>query len=240
MRILLIETDSVLLQTISDYLKKNRVTVDSIDYVNAMQYIRTNIYDVIVLDIMLSNSIGLSILETLRQEKYSVPVILISDKSSLQDKLMGFDRGADDYITKPLLVEELFARIKAMCKRKGELKQAIVTFGDLTLNMDNCELISTNTQQAVKLSLKEYQILQLLFDNPKQIITKERIIEKIWGNDNDIEYNNVEVYISFIRRKLEYLKVQTQIRTARGIGYSLEERRTSAAVSDIRKLNASK
>lgn len=240
MRILLIETDSVLLQTISDYLKKNRVTVDSIDYVNAMQYIRTNIYDVIVLDIMLSNSIGLSILETLRQEKYSVPVILISDKSSLQDKLMGFDRGADDYITKPLLVEELFARIKAMCKRKGELKQAIVTFGDLTLNMNNCELISTNTQQAVKLSLKEYQILQLLFDNPKQIITKERIIEKIWGNDNDIEYNNVEVYISFIRRKLEYLKVQTQIRTARGIGYSLEERRTSAAVSDIRKLNASK
>ena len=125
-------------------------------------------------------------------------------------------------MTKPFSTDELLARVRALTRRKGEVKEDAVTFGDLTLNKNNCELQKVGGD-AIKLSLKEFQIIELLFENPRQIIKKERIIEKIWGGDSDAEYNNVEVYISFIRKKMEQLKVKTYIRTARGIGYSLEE-----------------
>ena len=138
------------------------------------------------------------------------------------DKVRGLDCGADDYMTKPFSTDELLARVRALTRRKGDVKEDTVTFGDLILNKNTCELQKVGGE-AIKLSLKELQIIDLLFENPKQIIKKERIIEKIWGGDSDAEYNNVEVYISFIRKKLEAIKVKTTIRTSRGIGYSLDE-----------------
>ena len=148
--------------------------------------------------------------------------MLLTAKDDVSDKVAGLDCGADDYMTKPFSTEELLARVRALTRRKGELRDDSRQFGDLILSSKNCELQSEDGK-AIKLSLKEYQILDRLFDNPHQIITKEQLIDKIWGGDSNIEYNNVEVYISFIRKKIENLGVTTRIRTARGIGYSLED-----------------
>ena len=178
--------------------------------------------DLILLDIMLPGMDGITILKTLREEKNQVPVLLLTAKDDISDKVKGLDCGADDYMTKPFSTDELLARVRALTRRKGDVKEETITLGDLTLNKNNCELQKVGGE-AIKLSLKEFQIIDLLFENPHQIIKKERIIEKIWGGDSDAEYNNVEVYISFIRKKMEQLKVKAQIRTARGIGYSLEE-----------------
>ena len=171
---------------------------------------------------MLPGIDGITILKTLRENHNNVPVIFLTAKDDVTDKITGLDAGADDYLTKPFSSDELLARVRALSRRKGELKEESVTFGDLTLNKKNCELQSADGE-AIKLSLKEYQILDLLFENPHQIITKEQLIEKIWGGESNAEYNNVEVYISFIRKKIENLKVSIRIRTARGIGYSLED-----------------
>ncbi len=222
MRILLVEDEVRLSQALVEIFQKNRYGVDAV-YTGpeGLQYARSGIYDIIVLDIMLPGMDGISVLRVLREEKNQVPVLLLTAKDEIQDKVKGLDCGADDYMIKPFSTDELLARIRALTRRKGDVREDSVTFGDLILNKSNCELQKVGGE-SIKLSLKEFQIIDLLFENPKQIIKKERIIEKIWGGDSDAEYNNVEVYISFIRKKLEQLKVNTQIRTARGIGYSLE------------------
>jgi DNA-binding response OmpR family regulator len=223
MRILLVEDEVRLSQALVEIFQKNRYGVDAVySGPDGLRYAQSGIYDVIILDIMLPGMDGLSVLRALREEKNSVPVLMLTAKDEIQDKVNGLDDGADDYMTKPFSTDELLARVRALSRRKGEVKEDVVTFGDLTLNRSTCELQKVNGG-AVKLSLKELQIIELLYENPHQIIKKERIIEKIWGGDSDAEYNNVEVYISFIRKKMEQLGVTTQIRTARGIGYSLEE-----------------
>ncbi|MBQ2206930.1 MAG: response regulator transcription factor [Treponema sp.] len=203
--------------------QKNKYCVDAV-YTGpeGLKYAQSGIYDAIVLDIMLPGMDGITILRTLREEKNDVPVLFLSAKDEIADKVKGLDCGADDYMTKPFSTDELLARVRALTRRKGEVKEDTLTFGDLTLDKNKCELQKVGGA-SVKLSLKEFQIIELLFEAPHQVIKKERIIEKIWGGDSDAEYNNVEVYISFIRKKMDYLKVQTVIRTARGIGYSLEE-----------------
>ena len=223
MRVLLVEDEEGLSQALVEIFKKNRISIDAVlDGKEGLKYAESGIYDVLVLDIMLPGIDGISILKTLRENHNNVPVIFLTAKDDVTDKITGLDAGADDYLTKPFSIDELLARVRALSRRKGELKEDSVTFGDLTLNKKNCELQSS-TGEAIKLSLKEYQILDLLFENPHQIITKEQLIEKIWGGDSNAEYNNVEVYISFIRKKIENLKVGIRIRTARGIGYSLED-----------------
>lgn len=223
MRVLLVEDEEGLSQALVEIFKKNRISIDAVlDGKEGLKYAESGIYDVLVLDIMLPGIDGISILKTLRENHNNVPVIFLTAKDDVTDKITGLDAGADDYLTKPFSSDELLARVRALSRRKGELKEDSVTFGDLTLNKKNCELQSS-TGEAIKLSLKEYQILDLLFENPHQIITKEQLIEKIWGDDSNAEYNNVEVYISFIRKKIENLKVGIRIRTARGIGYSLED-----------------
>jgi len=223
MRILLVEDEVRLSQALVEIFQKNRYGVDAV-YTGpeGLKYAQGGIYDAIILDIMLPGMDGISILRTLREEKNQVPVLLLTAKDDISEKVKGLDCGADDYMTKPFSTDELLARIRALTRRKGDVKEDIITVGDLVLNKNNCELQKVGGE-AVKLSLKEFQIVDLLFENPHQIIKKERIIEKIWGGDSDAEYNNVEVYISFIRKKLETLRVSTTIRTARGIGYSLEE-----------------
>ena len=223
MRILLVEDEVRLSQALVEIFQKNRYGIDAV-YTGpeGLQYAQSGIYDVVILDIMLPGMDGISILRALREEKNQVPVLMLSAKDEVQDRVKGLDFGADDYMTKPFSTDELLARVRALSRRKTDVKEDIITIGDLTLNKNNCELQNVGGE-AIKLSLKEFQIIDLLFENPHQIIKKERIIEKIWGGDSDAEYNNVEVYISFIRKKIEQLKVKTQIRTARGIGYSLEE-----------------
>lgn len=225
MRILLVEDEVRLSQALVEIFQKNKYGVDAV-YTgpDGLEYAQSGIYDLIILDIMLPGMDGITILRTLREAKNQVPVLLLTAKDEIGDKVRGLDSGADDYMTKPFSTDELLARIRALTRRKGDVKEDSVVFGDLILNKNNCELQKVNGD-SIKLSLKEFQIIDLLFDNPRQIIKKERIIEKIWGGDSDAEYNNVEVYISFIRKKMEALNVTTTIRTARGIGYSLEENR---------------
>ncbi len=223
MRVLLVEDESGLSQALTEIFKKNRINIDAVlTGTDGLRYAESKIYDVIILDIMLPGIDGITILKTLRENHNNVPVILLTAKDDISDKIAGLDAGADDYLTKPFSTDELLARVRALSRRKGDVKNDSTTFGDLTLSKKNCELQSSDGE-AIKLSLKEYQILDLLFEHPHQIITKEQLIDKIWGGDSNAEYNNVEVYISFIRKKIENLKVAVRIRTARGIGYSLED-----------------
>lgn len=223
MRVLLVEDEGGLSQALTEIFKKNRINIDAVlTGTNGLEYAESKIYDVIILDIMLPGIDGITILKTLRENHNNVPVILLTAKDEVSDKIAGLDAGADDYLTKPFSTDELLARVRALSRRKGDVKNDSTTFCDLTLSKKNCELQSA-AGDAIKLSLKEYQILDLLFEHPHQIITKEQLIEKIWGGDSNAEYNNVEVYISFIRKKIENLKVGVRIRTARGIGYSLED-----------------
>lgn len=222
MRILLIEDEVRLSQALVEIFQKNRYGIDAVyNGTDGLKYARSGIYDAIVLDMMLPEMDGITILKTLREEKNQVPVLFLTAKDDIDTKVRGLDCGADDYVTKPFSTEELLARVRALTRRKGEVIDSSLTVGDLILNKRKCEL-QKKEGNSIKLSLKEFQIVDLLFENPGQIINKERIIEKIWGGDSDAEYNNVEVYISFIRKKMEYLQVSTTIRTARGIGYSLE------------------
>lgn len=223
MRILLVEDEERLSQALVEIFKKNRIGIDAVlNGVDGLEYALGGAYDAIILDIMLPGMDGISVLKRLREAHNNVPVLLLTARDDVDDKVRGLDCGADDYLTKPFETKELLARIRALTRRKGEIREDNVTFGDLTLSKKNCELQSADGT-AIKLSLKELQILEMLFDFPHQVITKEQIIEKIWGGDGNAEYNNVEVYISFIRKKMEALHVNARIRTARGIGYSLEE-----------------
>ena len=221
MRILLVEDEIHLAQALTEILKKNMYAVDAVyDGQSGLEYALSGVYDLIILDIMLPKMSGIEILKNLRAEKMSVPVLMLTAKDEIEDKVAGLDYGADDYMTKPFSTDELLARVRALLRRKGEVVDDEVVFGDISLKLKKNELVCGENQ--VKLSLKEFQILELMMYNPDQILTKERIIDKIWGGDSDAEYNNVEVYISFLRKKLQFLGAKTEIKTVRGVGYSLE------------------
>ncbi|MCR4938809.1 MAG: response regulator transcription factor [Treponemataceae bacterium] len=221
MRILLVEDEVHLAQALTEILKKNMYAADAVhDGQQGLEYAMSGVYDLVILDIMLPKMSGIEVLKNLRAEKMSVPVLLLTAKDEIEDKVTGLDYGADDYMTKPFSTDELLARVRALLRRKGDVIDDELCFGDIALKLKKNELVSSNNQ--VKLSLKEFQILELLMYNPNQILTKERIIDKIWGGDSDAEYNNVEVYISFLRKKLQFLGAKTEIKTVRGVGYSLE------------------
>jgi DNA-binding response OmpR family regulator len=187
---------------------------------DGLEYGCTGLYDCIVLDIMLPIMDGLQVLRQLRKNKISTPVMLLTAKSEVEDKICGLDCGADDYLTKPFSTGELLARIRALTRRTGEVNLDTFDYQGLSLNKHTYMLSYSN--QSVKLSLKEYQIMEMLLKNPNQIITKERFIEKIWGFESDVEYNNLEVYISFLRKKLHSIQSKANIHTTRGVGYYLE------------------
>jgi DNA-binding response OmpR family regulator len=211
-----------LADALTEILKRNMYTVDtSYDGIEGLDNALTGVYDCIVLDVMLPGMNGFEILRTLRKEKISTPVLLLTAKSEIEDKINGLDYGADDYLTKPFVTGELLARIRALTRRKGEIiDENKLDYNGLELNKSTCSVVWQGND--VKLSLKEYQIMELLISNPHRILPKERIIEKIWGYESDVEYNNIEVYISFLRKKLSVISAPVQIKTARGIGYSLE------------------
>lgn len=222
MKLLVVEDEIQLADALSEILKRNKYSVDTVyNGIDGLDNALTGVYDCIILDIMLPGMNGLEVLGNIRAEKISTPVLLLTARSEIDDKINGLDCGADDYLTKPFVTGELLARIRALTRRKGEI------IDDNKLDYNGLELIKSTLSinwkgGDVKLSLKEYQIMELLIANPHQILPKERIIEKIWGYESDVEYNNIEVYISFLRKKLSIISAPVQIKTARGIGYFLE------------------
>ncbi|MBQ1464800.1 MAG: response regulator transcription factor [Ruminococcus sp.] len=222
MKILVVEDEVQLADALSEILRRNMYSVDTVyNGIDGLDNGLTGVYDCIILDIMMPGMNGIEVLKNLRREKISTPVIMLTAKSEIDDKINGLDCGADDYLTKPFVTGELLARVRAMTRRKGDIvDENRVEFGGMELHKNTCSI--SYSGKDVKLSLKEYQIMELLIANPRRILPKERIIEKIWGYESDVEYNNIEVYISFLRKKINSISAPVQIKTARGIGYSLE------------------
>ncbi len=221
MRILLVEDEPGLCTALSAILTKQNYTVDTaMDGISALNKALSGIYDGIILDIMLPRLNGLQILSALRKAQQNVPVLLLSAKAEIEDKIQGLDAGANDYMTKPFSTEELLARIRAMTRANGKVMTQTLSYLDLSLHLQSGYL-SCQSQQ-VQLGAKEFLIMEMFLRNPEQILTKEQLTQKVWGPDNQSEYNNVEVYISFIRKKIAAVKSSVQIRTIRGLGYLLE------------------
>lgn len=222
MRILIIEDEYPLADAISETLKKENFNVDIVtDGIDGENEALTGIYDLILLDIMLPGKNGFEILQSIKQEKIKTPIIMLTAKSQMNDKLQGLENGADDYITKPFHTRELLARIKNILKRTNDVDSINkLEFGDLTLNLDTCQ-INCN-ENFIVINGKELELLQLLMVNKGQVVDREVLANKIWGYDSEAEYNNVEVCITFIRRKFKILKTNVKIKTIRGIGYKLE------------------
>ena len=221
MRILIVEDETALADALTEILTQNGYLADAVyTGTDGLDYIRTGIYDLILLDIMLPGVDGLTILKTIRREKIHTPVILLTAKSELSDIITGLDAGSDDYLPKPFSTAELLARIRAISRRQGRYVEDSCTFEDLSLSKASMELSCQGT--AIRLGLKEFQLMELFLRNPHQVLPKALIIDKVWGPDTDTDYNNVEVYISFLRQKLQALNTRVSIKTNRGVGYSLE------------------
>lgn len=223
MRILLVEDEVGLADALVQIFAKNKYLADACyDGVSGLDNAMTDIYDIIILDIMLPKMNGLEVLRQLRQKKITTPVILLTAKDEIADKVAGLDVGADDYITKPFSTEELLARIRSLSRRNANvICENVLSFADITLNLSTYEMFCG--EKTFKLGLKEFHIMELLIRNGSIVISKEMLIEKIWGYESDAEYNNVEVYISFLRKKLSHIASRVSIKTVRGVGYCLEE-----------------
>ncbi|MBD0383980.1 response regulator transcription factor [Paenibacillus sedimenti] len=222
MRILIVEDEAHLAEALAQILQKHHYFVDVVhDGSSGLDYARSGIYDLLLLDIMLPGISGLALLQTIRKEGISTPVILLTARGETSDKVSGLDYGADDYIAKPFVTEELLARIRAALRRKGEvMPDHTIQYGDIELNTATLKLSCHGKE--IKLILKESELLQLLIMRKQAVTPKEMIIEKIWGFDSEAEHNNVEVYVSFLRKKLVHLNSAVGINTIRGVGYVLE------------------
>lgn len=222
MKILIIEDEYSLADAIAETLKKENFTVDIVtDGEKGENEALTNIYDLILLDIMLPNKDGFQILDNLRKEKIDTPIIILTAKSEMSDKLNGLENGADDYITKPFHMRELVARVKVILKRKTNVEDmSILEYHDLRLDVRTGKMTSYDNE--IPINGKELDLLEILLVNKNQIVNREILANKIWGYNSDTEYNNVEVYISFLRKKLKLIKSNVKIKAVRGIGYKLE------------------
>lgn len=225
MRILVIEDNVRLADTIADALRAENYMVDiANDGLQGYEDAASGIYDIVILDLMLPKMNGYEVLSTLRSDGNHIPVLILSARAELDDKIQGFRVGADDYVTKPFEIEELIMRIQAITRRRvpQAIDMQLLRAGDLAFDSNTCEISNTNTGKSMKISGKEMQLLEFLLINRNQVLEKEQIATKIWGYDSNAEYNNVEVYISFLRRKFQHLQVNTRIRAVRGVGYILE------------------
>ena len=223
MRILIVEDEKRLADTLAELLHRRGYAVDvSYDGVSGLDNARSGIYDLVLLDAMLPELDGFSLLQQLRAGGETVPVLMLTARSDLSDRVRGLDCGADYYLTKPFETEELLACIRALTRRQPELRNTdALTCGDIRLEKSSFSLCKG--ERSVRLSRKEFDMMELLMLNQHQVVTKETLLLKIWGYESDAEDNNVEVYISFLRKKLEHLHSSVKIRTIRMVGYCLEE-----------------
>lgn len=223
MRILIVEDEYSLADVIASKLKKEKYIVDiSTDGEEGYYNASTGIYDLIILDVMLPNMNGFEILKAIRKEGIESKVIMLTAKSMLEDKLEGLENGANDYLTKPFHIDELVARINIQLKNTTSREKNILEYGDLKLDMSKSKLIMIKTNDEVELVNKEFQLLEYLMQNPDQILSKDQIYDKIWGMESSIESNNLEVFLTFIRRKLKAINSKVNIKAVRGLGYRLE------------------
>ena len=222
MRILLVEDEKRMAQALCEILRLENYEVDH--YINGsdgLAAIESSIYDIVILDVMLPSINGYDIAKSVRARGITTPILMLSAKAELDDKVTGLDSGADDYLTKPFMTKELLARLRALGRRTLGTADGILTFADITLDTKTLTLSCVTNGQSVRLSEKEYRILEYLIANSGQILTREQLAVKIWGLESDAEYNNVEVYTSFTRKKLAFIEAKTEIKAVRGVGYEL-------------------
>ena len=222
MRLLLVEDEKQLSEALQQILIKNKYSVDAVyNGDEGLDYALTGVYDVIILDIMLPKLNGIEILKMIRKRKISTPVILLTAKGSVEDRILGLDSGADDYLPKPFSPDELLARLRALTRRNGDfINENILEFSDIKLNLSTYDMeVNDNS---ITLTQKEFEILKYFMQRPKLVVSKDDLITKLWGFDSDIEHNNIEVYISFLRKKLAYVESNVKITTIRRVGYRLE------------------
>jgi DNA-binding response OmpR family regulator len=221
MRILLAEDEKEMSNAIVAVLKHEHYSVDAVyDGQDALDYLETGLYDGAILDIMMPKMDGVSVLKEIRKKGMDVPVILLTAKSEIDDKVEGLDAGADDYLTKPFAMKELLARLRSITRRQGEVTDNVIEFSNLKLDRSTF-LISTETD-SLRLANKEFQMLEMLLSNPGQIISTEQFMDKIWGYDSETELNVVWVYVSYLRKKLSKIGAKVNIKAARGVGYLVE------------------
>ena len=222
MRILMVEDEKFLAKATAEIMKKHHYTVDlAHDGEYGLDLALTGIYDLLILDIMLPKMDGFAILEKIRKKGINTPVILLTARGEVEDRVRGLDLGADDYLPKPFHHAELLARLRALSRRKSDLQvDGSLRYGDLILAVNTLTL-SCGTEE-VKLPLKESQILEMLMQNKNLVLNKEQIIEKVWGYDSEAEENHVEVHISLIRKKMKKIATKTTIKTIRRLGYTLK------------------
>lgn len=222
MRILLIEDEKRMAQALCEILRDEKYDTDYYDNgIDGLMAGESDIYDVIILDVMLPGINGYEIAKKLRSKGISTPILMLTAKADVDDKVMGLDSGADDYLTKPFVIKELLARLRALTRRNSNNFDSSISFGDILVDSNNLTLSCTTNGQNVRLSEKEYRILEYFISNSGQILTREQLALKLWGYENDAEYNNVEVYMSFTRKKLAFVEAKTTIKAVRGVGYEL-------------------
>lgn len=220
MKLLLVEDEKRMAQALCELLRLEKYDVDHyIDGADGLYAIETGAYDLIVLDVMLPHKNGFEIAREARQKGIKTPILMLTAKSDLDDKVTGLDCGADDYLTKPFMTKELLARLRALARRNINTPDGSLAFGDITLNTSTSMLICGHN--SVRLGEKEFRLLEYLIANQGQILTREQLAVRIWGYESDAEYNNVEVYLSFTRKKLSFINSKTEIKAVRGVGYEL-------------------
>ncbi|MBQ3935072.1 MAG: response regulator transcription factor [Clostridia bacterium] len=222
MNILLVEDERALASAIKRILEKNGYRVDAVeDGQSAVDYAKAIEYQLIILDVMLPKMDGFEVLRILRRDKLRTPILMLTARSAVRDKVAGLNGGADDYLTKPFDTEELLARVGALTRRTGEVVLDELSFGDLTLNVNSALLCCGGN--SVQLSKKEFELMRMFLSNPANVLTKDAIISRVWGMDSEATDDNVEVYVSFLRKKMAFLKSGYTIRNIQKIGYRIEE-----------------
>lgn len=222
MRILLAEDERELSNALVTILKRGNYSVDAVyDGADALDYGLSENYDVIILDIMMPKMNGLDALKRLRESGVTTPVLMLTAKAEISDRITGLDTGADDYLTKPFAMGELLARVRAMTRRKSEFMPNVLTYGNISLDKSTFELSCGGS--SLRLGNKEFQMMEMLLQSPGRLISTEQFMERIWGYDAEAEINVVWVYISYLRKKLSALNANVEIRATRGVGYTLFE-----------------
>lgn len=223
MKILIIEDEYNLADAISCVLEtKNYVVKIETDGLTGLEEALTNTYDLIILDVMLPGKNGFEILKELKQEKVDSKILMLTARSSIEDKMIGFNCGVDDYLTKPFHMEELVARVDIQLRKSKTIEKDILQLGEIALDTKSMELINNKNNMSLKVIGKEFQLLELLMNNANQIMEKEQLFVKIWGYDTDCDINTLEAYISFIRKKLKLIESKSSLKAIRNIGYVLE------------------
>lgn len=221
MRLLLAEDEPELSHALVTVLKHNNYSVDAVfNGQDALDYLETGIYDGAILDIMMPKMDGITVLKKMRALGISVPILMLTAKAEVDDRVNGLDSGADDYLTKPFAMKELLARIRSMTRRQADTTDSVLQFGNISLNRATYQL--SGPKASFRLAGKEFQMLEMLMINPGQIISADQFMDKIWGFDSDAENNVVWVYLSYLRKKLTSLDANVVIKATRSVGYSLE------------------